>query len=86
MSTKQQKLMKAADLITGHAPRLSDEERLFCKRNEVTPAILRGEDHRVLIFADGEHSESIDLFRSIEAKFPDSGIITIVFTGDDHKL
>ena len=86
MSTKQQKIMQAADLITGHAPRLSDEERLFCKRNEITPAILRGEDHRVLIFADGEHSKSIDLFRSIETKFPDSGIKAVIFTSSDKDL
>ena len=84
MSTKQQKIMQAADLITGHTPRLSDEERLFCRRNQITPAILRGEDHRVLILTEG--NPEINLCRSIEAKFPNAGLKAVIFTSSDKDL
>lgn len=84
MSTKQQKLMQAADMVTGHNNKLSDEERLFCKRNEITPNTLRGEGHRVLIFT--ESNPDIDICRSIETKFPDSGIRAVIFTSSDKDL
>ena len=85
MKTKQQKIMEAADIITGHAPRLTDAERLWCKRNEVTPPILRGDQTKVVVFFD-EHSEDLSLCRAVAEKFPTSGIITVIFDSADAKL
>ena len=86
MTTKSKKLMQAADLITGHAPRLSDEEKQLCAQHQITADVLSGRDHRVVVLIDDQHTHQLSLFRAIDKKFPNSGAIIVNFTSADARL
>lgn len=66
-------------------PRLTDEERLWCKRNEITPAILRGDEQKIMVFVENQHTPELDLCRAIMEKFPESGLKRIVMISSDQE-